>query len=138
MIRYALKCAEGHDFDSWFQSADAFDGLAEKGLLSCAVCGSSKVQKALMAPKVTTDQPEKPLARPASEMERKIAEMRDKLEREATYVGGRFAEEARAIHDSEKPDRPIWGEANLQEAKSLIEDGIPVAPLPFMPKSKAN
>ncbi len=136
MIRYALKCSEGHDFDSWFQSAQAYDSLAEAGRLTCAICGDADVSKALMAPKVTSDLPS--LAEPASEVEQKVAALRAKVEAEATYVGGRFAEEARAIHASDNPSKPIWGEANLTEAKSLLEDGIPVAPLPFGPKSKAN
>lgn len=136
MIRYALKCAEGHEFESWFQSADAFDGLAERGLVSCAQCGSARVEKALMAPKVATK--DVALSVPASEAERRIAALRRKVEAEATYVGPRFAEEARRIHDSEAPDTPIWGEAKPDEARALLEDGIAVAPLPFLPRQKAN
>jgi hypothetical protein len=137
MIRYALKCKEGHSFESWFKSADAFDALAEAGHLSCSVCGGGGIEKALMAPKVS--QPvERPLAAPATEAEKAITALRKKVEESATYVGGSFAKEARAIHDGEKPDRPIWGQATAPEAKSLIEDGIPVAPLPFGPSDKAN
>ena len=131
MIRYSLKCTDGHAFDSWFQSADAFDALAAKGLVTCAACGSDHVEKALMAPKVGS------LAVPASDIEKKIAALRRKVESEATYVGGRFAEEARAIHGTQG-DKAIYGEANAAEVKSLLEDGVPIAPLPFLPKSKAN
>lgn len=148
MIRYALRCQNGHDFDSWFQSADAFDKLAERGLVACAHCGSSDVTKALMAPKVRADRDRAsapaaeapdggPLTTPASEAEAKIAEMRAKLEAEATYVGGRFADEARTLHET-GTEKAIWGEANAQEARKLLEDGVPVAPLPFLPKQKAN
>ena len=137
MIRYALRCAEGHAFDSWFQSADAFEGLAAKGMLSCTACGSTEVSKSLMAPKVGTRVPaETPL-------EKKIAAFRRKVEAEATYVGGRFAEEARALHEAAESENPrenkaIYGEANVREVRSLLADGVPIAPLPFLPKSKTN
>lgn len=130
MIRYALKCSEGHEFESWFASAAAYDGLAGRGLVSCSTCGSSEVAKALMAPKVSA-------RRGQDDVTRRIAALRAKVEAEATYVGPRFAAEARAIHESES-DRAIYGEANADEVRSLLEDGIPVAPLPFLPKSKAN
>ncbi|SFJ58668.1 DUF1178 family protein [Jannaschia pohangensis] len=133
MIRYSLKCSEGHAFDSWFQSVDAYDRLVLAGMATCAVCGSKDVEKALMAPKVGGS-----LSAPASDMEARVASLRAKVEAEATYVGSRFASEARAIHESGAPDRPIYGEANGAEVKALLEDGIPVAPLPFIPKSRAN
>ena len=145
MIRYTLRCAEGHDFESWFQSAEAYDALASSGHLACAVCGGGGVEKALMAPKVTAAKAvaepanaDRPLSRPANPMEAAIAKLREKVERESTYVGGKFAAEARAIHAGEKPDRPIWGEATGAEARSLAEDGVPVAPLPFRPRAKSN
>lgn len=130
MIRYALKCSDGHCFESWFASAEAYDGLAGRGLVTCAACGSTEVGKALMAPEVAARSG-------AEEVTRRIAALRAKVEAEATYVGPRFAAEARAIHAAES-DRPIYGEANADEVRSLLEDGIPVAPLPFLPKSKAN
>ena len=145
MIKYALKCDANHAFESWFQSADAFDKLKAAGHLSCAVCGSGNVEKALMKPRVTTARkkakaPEGEGQQPAPKMptEMELAEMRKQVEENSTWVGGDFAKEARAMHDGEAPERAIWGEAKLDEAKSLIEDGIPVAPLPFGPKSKSN
>ncbi|KIC51140.1 DUF1178 family protein [Tateyamaria sp. ANG-S1] len=141
MIKYALKCADGHGFESWFASADAFDSLKAAGHVSCAVCGTSDVSKAIMAPRVSTTQAdvaEQPLSKPASEVEAAMAQMREAVEKNATYVGGNFASEALAQHLGEQPDRPIWGEANREEAKQLIEDGVPVAPLPFVPSRKAN
>ena len=137
MIKYALRCAEGHGFDSWFQSAEAFDGLAAKGLLSCAVCGGGDVKKALMAPKVPA-KAEAPLSAPASKLEAAIAAMRAKVEKDATWVGRGFAKEVRAQAEGAAPERAVWGQATPQEAKALVEDGMPVAPLPFGPKSKAN
>lgn len=142
MIQYALKCGEGHQFESWFKSASAFDGLLKSGHVTCAVCGSKDVTKALMAPRVSTapkqSEPEAPLTTPKSEQERAISEMRKHVEENADYVGNRFAEEARSMYLGAEPERAIYGEANKEEAKALIEDGIPVAPLPFVPNRKAN
>jgi hypothetical protein len=135
MIRYALRCKDGHEFESWFAGADAFDALAAKDMVSCAVCGSSDVAKALMAPKVATRAAEPPVPREA--IEAKIRALREKVEAEATYVGPRFAAEARRLHEAGE-ERPIYGEADPREARALIEDGIPVAPLPFLPKAKVN
>jgi hypothetical protein len=136
MVRYSLSCADGHHFDSWFQSATAFDDLATRGLLSCAECGSSKVEKMLMAPAVATSRAD--LAAPRDPREAMLAAMRRHVEENSDYVGLSFAAEARAIHEGRSPERNIWGEAKPDEAKALIEDGIPVAPLPFLPKRSAN
>lgn len=140
MIRYALRCAQEHTFDSWFQSAEAYDRLAAAGMVACAVCGTTEVAKALMVPAVrhTEETTARPLATPTSEIEKKIAELRAHVEKTADYVGPDFARLAREMHAGEAPDRPIWGEAKAEEAKGLIEDGIPVAPLPFRPTRKAN
>lgn len=139
MIQYSLRCAEGHQFDSWFQSAKAYDTLSAAGHVSCAVCGSSQVDKAMMAPRVRsgTDAPA-PLSAPKSPAEQALARLRQHVEENSDYVGSNFVREARAMHLGEAPERAIWGEARGDEAKALIEDGIPVAPLPFMPSRKAN
>ena len=136
MIRYALKCAEGHSFDSWFKSAEAYDDLADRGLVSCAVCGGTEVSKAIMAPRVATK--DENLTTPASPAEQALQELRKKVEENADYVGKDFVTEARAIHEGDAPDRPIWGEAKIKDAKALAEDGVPVAPLPFAPTRKTN
>ena len=136
MVRYSLSCAEGHGFESWFASATAFDDLAARGLLTCAECGSSQVGKALMAPAVAPSA--KALAASRDPREEILARMRRHLQETSDYVGPGFAAEARAIHDGAAPERSIWGEARPEEAKALIEDGIPVAPLPFVPKRSAN
>lgn len=130
MVRYSLSCADGHGFDSWFASAAAFDDLAARGLLACAECGSTRVGKTLMAPAVAT--------RDAPSLPERLAKLRAHVEATAENVGPRFAAEARAIHGGDAPDRPIWGEAKPAEARALLEDGIPVAPLPFMPKRAMN
>ncbi len=135
MVRYSLSCADGHGFESWFQSAQAFDDLASRGLLSCAECGSPRVEKALMAPAVSTREA---LTAPRDKREAVLAAMRRHVEENSDYVGLSFAAEARRIHEGEAPERNIWGEAKPEEAKALLEDGIPVAPLPFIPKPRAN
>jgi hypothetical protein len=141
MIRYALSCEKGHGFESWFQSAEAFDKVRTAGMVSCPECGSVSVEKALMAPQVRPARRagERPLsAAPTDEKERALAELRRRVEEGSDYVGMNFAAEARAMHEGEAPERSIWGEARVDEAKRLIEEGIPVAPLPFRPKSKSN
>jgi hypothetical protein len=135
MVRYSLSCADGHAFESWFQSATAYDDLAARGLLSCAECGSSQVDKALMTPAVATA---KPLAEARDPREAMLAAMRRHVEETSDYVGLSFAAEARRMHEGEAPTRSIWGEAKPEEAKALLEDGIPVAPLPFIPKRSTN
>ncbi len=137
MIRYALKCDKSHSFDSWFQSATAFEKLLASGMVTCSVCGSAVVEKALMAPKVRaarnareTAKP-RPLSEPASPAEQALRELRAKIEANSEDVGRNFAREARAIHDGDAPERPIIGEVAPHEARSLIEDGVPVAPLPW-------
>lgn len=145
MIRYALKCSEGHSFESWFQSAAAYDALAARGLVSCAVCGGAEVSKALMAPRVAVAEEapppapvDKPLSQPTHPAEVVLRAMREHLAKHSTYVGGRFAAEARAMHLGEAEERMIHGEARPEEARALIEEGIPIAPLPFLPPDKAN
>lgn len=151
MIQYSLKCADGHQFDSWFQSSDAYDKLRAAGHVACAVCGDSRVEKALMAPRVQNaedaprdtprDAPRDapgPLSRPASPAEQALARLRRHVEENSDYVGKRFVQEARAMHLGDAPDRPIWGEAKREDARKLIEDGIPIAPLPFAPFRKTS
>lgn len=133
MIRYALRCDNGHDFDGWFRSAAGFDALNGEGQVSCAICGSASVQKAPMAPAVPTrDEPAaRPLDAAASPLEAKLAALRRHVEQNSDYVGDSFATTARQMHEGEIPHRSIHGEARLEEARKLIEDGVPVAPLPF-------
>lgn len=151
MIRYTLTCKAGHGFDSWFQNANAFGALQAAGQLACPVCGESSVEKALMAPtvvqtrpaaaapdqaKVTPSRPS--LSEPQSELEAAIAAVRRQIEENSDYVGLNFAAEARRMHDGDAPTRAIHGEAKPEEARKLIEDGVPVAPLPFLPSRKVN
>lgn len=139
MIRYALVCVEGHAFESWFSDSAGFDRLAEAGALACAVCGSPKVQKAPMAPALgrgtapapvrSAPEPQAPATPPPVPPD--LAALRRRIEASSEDVGRAFAAEARAIHRGEAPERAIRGEASLAEAKSLVEEDIPVLPLPW-------
>ncbi|MGB0505405.1 MAG: DUF1178 family protein [Pikeienuella sp.] len=139
MIRYDLKCDKDHEFEAWFPNSAAYDDQAARGFVTCSICGSSEVTKMLMAPRVPkkgnakADQPM--LSAPGgTELEQKLSAMRAEIEANSDYVGKNFAEEARKIHDGDGEKRSIHGEATGEEAKALIEDGVPVAPLPFMAK----
>lgn len=138
MIRYALRCDRDHGFESWFKSAEAYDTLRAARQVTCPDCGSAAVEKALMAPAVPPKSPKAPLSTPASKKEEALAELRRQVEANSEYVGMNFAAEARRIHEGEAPGRSIYGEARLDEAKALIEEGVPVAPLPFRPREKTN
>lgn len=134
MIRFHLKCDHNHSFDSWFQSGEAFDKLAASGMVTCTACGSTAVSKSIMAPAVSTST-DAPKVRP-NEVE--LKKLRDAVESRSDYVGKGFVKEARDMHDGLVPERPIYGEARIDEAKKLVEDGIPVMPLPFVPRKKAH
>ena len=138
MIRYNLKCARAHEFEAWFRSSAAYDEQRKAGQVGCAVCGASEVEKAVMAPALMTPaaspapSPEPSLSKPATPAEAALAALRRKIETTSDYVGREFAAEARRIHDGEGAKRAIWGEASLDDARALKDDGIPVAPIPWM------
>ncbi|TKD26291.1 DUF1178 family protein [Rhodobacter capsulatus] len=145
MIRYTLKCDKEHSFDSWFASAAAYEALQARGMVSCTICGSTTVDKALMAPAVrparkaaAAPAAEAPLSAPQTGLEEAFAAMRQAVEANSDYVGVNFVAEARAMHEGAMPERAIHGEARLEEAKALLDDGIPVMPLPFLPKRSRN
>lgn len=137
MIRYALACtACDHGFDAWFASSDAYDAQAGRKLVACPDCDSRAVIKQIMAPAVKTTKgkvagldPEKVMAEFAEKARQHVADNFD-------YVGGDFAEEARAMYYGETDDRPIWGETTSEERAALKEEGVPALPLPapFAPK----
>jgi hypothetical protein len=144
MIRYSLKCAAEHSFDSWFQSAAAFDALATAGHVTCPQCGSAQISKTLMAPAVSAARNaggpslDKPLSSPASPQEEALSALRAEVEANSDYVGKSFVAEARKMHAGTAAPRAIHGEARLDEARKLVEDGVPVMPLPFLPPRKVN
>lgn len=139
MIRYALKCKDNHGFESWFKSASAFDTLLDRGMVVCPECGTPDVTKAIMAPRVRAardkaPEPEVVTDTPAPDLEK----MRKDVETNSEYVGNNFTTEARAMNDGDAPERSIYGEATLEDAKSLVDEGVPVVPLPFIPTKKTN
>lgn len=158
MIRYTLKCDRDHVFDAWFHSADAFEKLRKSRMTSCAVCGSPEVDKTLMAPRVQASRSREiaplpseaaatapgadgksfSLSEPDSPLAQAIARLRAEVEASSDYVGTDFATEARAMHLGDTPTRAIHGEARLDEARALAEEGVPILPLPFSNRTKSN
>jgi hypothetical protein len=140
MIKYALGCAEGHAFDSWFPDSAAYDKQRKRGFIACPECGSTRVDKAIMAPAVVGgDRAAAVEASPdivVDDRRRKTREfylrMRREIEANTDDVGAKFPQVARAIHLGEEPERAIRGRASLAEAKSLLEDGVGVLPLPML------
>ncbi len=142
MIKYSLKCADGHQFESWFQNSEAYDKLVNAGQLACAVCGSGKIEKSLMAPRVNLPAQkdvEAPLSAPMSPAEDAMKKLREHVEANSENVGEKFVDEVRAMHYGDAPERSVIGEAKTSEAVELMSEGIPVAPLPWSAqKPKAN
>jgi hypothetical protein len=147
MIHYALICKQGHQFESWFQDSAAYDKQAKRGLVTCPQCGSAKVEKAIMAPRLSgtrkrarkTDAPAAAAAPVAmlspqeQELRSKLKELRDHITKNADNVGKKFPEEARKMHYGEIEHRSIYGEATLESAKEMIDEGIELHPLPVLP-----
>jgi hypothetical protein len=155
MIRYALACEKGHAFESWFADSAAFDEQAKRSLVTCPQCGSAKVDKAIMAPRLSSSKkgkapaPEVPAPAAAKapapvamvspqerEFRAKLKELRDHLVKNADHVGPKFPEEARKMHYGETEHRSIYGEASPEEAKALVEEGIEVHALPVLPEER--
>jgi hypothetical protein len=160
MIRYALRCERDHAFESWFQSSATYESQIKRKLVECPSCGSTKVEKAIMAPRivkgtvskegreaappVSTTAPEPAVsAGPQSlmmaqerELRAKLKELRDHIVKNADNVGEQFPTEARKMHYGDIEHRPIYGEASPQEARELVEEGIEVAPLPVLPDDR--
>jgi hypothetical protein len=145
MIRYALACEHGHTFESWFADSAAYEKQAKRGLVACPHCGSAKVGKAIMAPRLAgTRKRQEPAPSPdkapvamlppqEKELRQKLKELRDHLTKNAEHVGAKFPEEARKMHYGEIEHRSIYGEASPDEAKALAEEGIEFHPLPVLP-----
>ncbi|MEH3106727.1 MAG: DUF1178 family protein [Sphingomonas fennica] len=131
MIVFDLACGSGHVFEAWFGSSDDYEGQKARGLVSCPVCGSDTVDKAVMAPRVAPKGNAGPPVAEAKAMLAKMAALQQKMLADASYVGRDFATQARAMHEGDRPQAAIYGEVTAPEAKSLIEDGVPVAPLPI-------
>jgi hypothetical protein len=153
MIKFALRCARGHEFDSWFQSGEAFETQSASGLVFCPLCHAVDVTKAIMAPAIAnkseiarTIQPaQNAPPQPGALIEKARSDIRDPESRtmiaafrkhifeDTEDVGMRFVEEARKIHDGLVEERPIHGQANIDDARALIEEGIAILPIPALP-----
>ncbi|MGH6857059.1 MAG: DUF1178 family protein [Methylocella sp.] len=148
MIKFALLCARGHEFQSWFRSSEAFDAQVKSGLVLCPLCQAAEVTKAIMAPAIARGgEAERGKPRAQAQPQTKIAlfnrhdletraminAFRRRIFAEADDVGTSFAEEARKIHTGLVPERPIHGQASLGDARALIEEGVPVLPVPRSP-----
>jgi hypothetical protein len=159
MIRYTLRCEREHTFESWFQDSAAYDSQVKRKLVSCPVCESVKVEKAIMAPRIVGKKGREraePIPAPAPaaetpapapgatqlmmaqerELRVKLKELRDHIVKNADNVGEKFPNEARKMHYGEIEHRPIYGEASPEEAKSLIDEGVEVSPLPVLPDDR--
>ena len=147
MIRYTLRCEAGHTFESWFSNSSAFDRQAARGLVACPLCGSAKVEKAIMAPALSGGREAAPPAEPEKspvaivskeevEVRKKLKELREHIVQNADYVGEKFPEEARRMHYGEIEHRSIYGEASPDAARSLADEGIEFHPLPRLPDER--
>ena len=134
MIKYNLICRHDHDFEAWFSSSSDYDAQRKKRLVQCSHCGSAKIEKAIMAPNVSTSRKNEAMVSTRKEtmamMNKAAQTIRKEIEEKCDYVGERFADEARAIHYGEKEERPIYGQASPKEAAELQEEGVGIAPLP--------
>ena len=140
MIRYALACEHDHDFEGWFGSSADFDDQQARGLLECPVCASKAVRKQIMAPAVagTKREPAETSAPNRAMMMEAMSRIRRHVEDNFDNVGDTFAKEARAIHEGKSEARGIYGQATATEVKGLVEDGVPVAPMPPEPPKKTE
>ena len=156
MIRYALHCAKGHSFESWFQNSAAYDKQAKRALVTCPVCGTAKVEKEIMSPRLSGSRKREEASAPRSdtneqtndktpvamvspqerELRKKLKELREHLTRNADNVGQKFPEEARKMHYGEIDHRSIYGEASPEEAKKLHDEGVEFHPLPVLPDDR--
>ena len=142
MIVFDLACSQGHVFEAWFGSSADYEQQRDRGLVSCPLCGAKEVDKAVMAPRVAPKgnqqsgtpvpmQSGTPTPAELKTLLAALAKAQAKMLEGSEHVGNRFADEARAIHDGEAPERPIHGQATPDEARALIDEGVPVAPLPL-------
>lgn len=139
MIRFNLRCEADHEFDGWFASNDGFEEQKLRGFVTCPQCHSKKVEKALMAPQVSTGRMKDAIAVSTLDQTRKavfaeIKKLRDTVTEKGEDVGTRFAEEARKIHYGEAEDRLVYGEADREQVEGLLDEGISIAPLPVLPE----
>ena len=140
MIRFSLNCDQKHEFEAWFRNNDDFDTQKKRGFVECPSCGSKKVEKALMAPSVSTGRKKEKIALAMGEAQKQamaqLKALSEKMRENADYVGDKFADEARKIHFGETEARGIYGEATPEEAKGLLDDGVEFMPIPVFPDDR--
>lgn len=138
MISFNLRCAKDHVFEAWFKDGKTFDRQAKQGKVACPVCGDAKVEKAPMAPNISTRNSRRKApseAAMAAEMRKALVDLRDEVEKNCDYVGDQFAEEARKIHYDETEKRNIYGEASETDAEALQEEGVAFSRVPWLPRT---
>lgn len=152
MILFDLKCSQGHRFEGWFRSGAAYDAQAAGHAITCPICGDSRIEKAPMAPAIARssgrsrdaaatvidaaavpDRTPDAATQAQADILRHLRELRTQVEKNADYVGERFAEEARRIHYGETESRAIYGETSAEQAEALRDEGVPIARIPWMP-----
>ena len=150
MILYQLRCGKDHEFEAWFKDGQTCDRQLARKTVECPSCGSRKVTKALMAPRIGADKAQRetlpakpaasgsqPMSVMATAMRQHLQEVRAKVEANCDYVGDKFPEEARKIHYGETEARGIYGEATEEQHQELVEEGVEVARIPWLPRSDA-
>ncbi len=147
MIRFALVCDNGHDFESWFASNESYDFQIEHDLVTCPHCSVAKINKAVMAPAVSRSRNRKKAVAPKqnvaligegdAELRQMARELHAKIVASTDDVGAEFPSEARKIHDGDAPDRGIRGQASPEEARALLEDGVSILPIPILPDERS-
>ncbi len=139
MIVFELICADQHRFEGWFASSEDFGAQKKRRLISCPLCGSDSVEK-LPTARIRTSEnapAEAPAPKEApAEARASLSELVNYVLLNTEDVGRRFADEARRMHRDEVPKRGIRGTATREEAKELVDDGIPVMPLPIPPRDE--
>jgi hypothetical protein len=136
MIRFALRCASGHEFEAWFRNGEGYEAQHEAGEIACPECGDSHVEKALMAPSIGRS---RAMAAPISpaQLRAALVDLRQQVENHCDYVGPQFAEDARKIHYGETDPRGIYGEATADESRELAEEGIKFGRIPWVAPTDA-
>lgn len=132
MIRYSLACVGEHEFEAWFSNSGAYDDQRERKLVSCPVCGSTEVRKQIMAPAVrdSGDKSGRAVRSREAELAEMAGKVRDHISSNFSYVGDKFADEARAMFYGDAEHKPVWGQVTPDVARELHEEGVPAMPLP--------
>lgn len=145
MIKYKLNCQSKHEFEAWFPSINAFDEQKSTGLVECPFCGDKNIEKAIMAPNIKKptpaapnidNMPNSPII--SDDLKKLYKGWREHIAKNFDYVGDKFADEARAIHLGESEERPIYGNSTNEEVRELIEEGVPIAPIPPLANPKGD